>query len=304
MLLLAGVTGGRVAVLAVLLGYGLDAVSEETAFRVLSRLGSAGIGRIVLVAAAFVAVAVAISIVATLLVYWDFTITREGERLTITRGLVEKRRAVVPLGRLQAIRMEENLLRWLLGLASLRAVSAGRPRQAQDEQETSLLLPVGNRRIAVALIGSLLGAPAEELLAGLERPPMRALVPRVLGAVAVGTAFGVLSVAAYGRAGSVAFAAIPIAVALAVVSWRTLGATFDAGIAVVRSGVFVRRTLVMPVGNLQHLSFTVSPQQRPLGLATLRLSIPRAVGRALHLPNAVAARRFAELEKSFRRSLA
>ncbi|MGH2527096.1 MAG: PH domain-containing protein, partial [Actinomycetota bacterium] len=71
-----------------------------------------------------------------------------------------------------------------------------------------------------------------------------------------------------------------------------------------RSGVFVRRTLVMPVGNLQHLSFTVSPHQRPLGLATLRLSIPRAVGRALHLPNAVAARRFAELEKSFRRSLA
>jgi hypothetical protein len=41
-----------------------------------------------------------------------------------------------------------------------------------------------------------------------------------------------------------------------------------------------------------------------MGLATLRLSIPRAVGRALHLPNAVAARRFAELEKSFRRSLA
>ncbi|HYZ14000.1 MAG TPA: PH domain-containing protein [Actinomycetota bacterium] len=304
LLLLAGVTGGRVAVLAVLLGYGLDAVSEETAFRLLSRLGSAGIGRIVLIGAAFVAVAVAISIVATLLVYWDFTITREGERLTITRGLVEKRRAVVPLGRLQAIRMEENLLRWLLGLASLRAVSAGRPRQAQDEQETSLLLPVGNRRIAVALIGSLLGAPAEELLAGLVRPPMRALVPRVLGGVVVGTALGVLSIVAYGRAGSVAFAAIPIAVALAIVSWRTLGTTFDAGIAVVRSGVFVRRTLVMPVGNLQHLSFTVSPQQRPLGLATLRLSIPRAVGRALHLPNAVAARRFSELEKSFRRSVA
>jgi hypothetical protein len=60
----------------------------------------------------------------------------------------------------------------------------------------------------------------------------------------------------------------------------------------------------MPVGNLQHLSLTVSPHQRPLGLATLRLSIPRAVGRALHLPNAVAARRFAELEKSFRRPVA
>jgi uncharacterized membrane protein YdbT with pleckstrin-like domain len=133
---------------------------------------------------------------------------------------------------------------------------------------------------------------------------MRALVPRALGAVAVGTAFGVLSVVAYGRAGSIAFAAVPIAVALAVVSWRTLGATFEAGIAVVRSGVFVRRTLVMPVGNLQHLSFTVSPHQRPLGLATLRLSIPRAVGRALHLPSAVAERRFAELEKSLHRSVA
>jgi len=298
MLLLAGVTGGRVAVLAVLLGYGLDLVSEETAIRVLSRLGGEGIGRIFLIVAVFVAVAVAISIVATLLVYWDFTITRDAERLTITRGLLEKRRAVVPLGRLQAIRMEENLVRWILGLASLRAVSAGRPRQTEDEQETSLLLPVGSRRVAVAMIGSLLGLPAEQLLAALERPPMRAVVPRALGAAVVGTAIGVYAVVIFGRAGAAAFGAVPVAVGLAVVSWRTLGATFEAGVAVVRSGVFVRRTLVMPVANLQHLSLTVSPPQRPLGLATLRLSIPRAVGRALHLPNAVAARRFTELSES------
>ena len=304
MLLLSGVTGGRVAVLAVLLGYGLDLVSEETAVRLLSRLGGAGLGRIVLIVAAFVAVAVVISIVATLFVYWDFTIVREGERLTITRGLLEKRRAVVPLSRLQAIRMEENLVRWVLGLASLRAISAGRPRQAQDEQETSVLLPVGSRRVAVALMGSLLDVPAEQLLSRLERPPARAIVPRVVGAVVVGTAIGVVATVATGRAGAIAFAAVPIALALAVVSWRSLGATFEPRVAVVRSGMFVRRTLVMPVGNLQHLSLTVSPPQRPLGLATLRLSIPRAVGRALHLPNAVAARRFAELSASFRRSAA
>lgn len=300
MLLLAGVTGGRVAILAVLLGYGVDLVSEETAVRLLSRLGGAGIGRIVLIIALFVAVAVVISIVATLLVYWDFTITRDAERLTITRGLLERRRAVVPLGRLQAIRMEENLVRWVLGLASLRAVSAGRPRQAEDEQETSVLLPVGTRRVAVAMIGSLLDVPAEQLLTRLERPPTRAVVPRILGAVAVGTVIGVLAVIAAGRVGAVAFAVVPLALALAVVSWRTLGATFERGTAVVRSGVFVRRTLVMPVGNLQHLSLTVSPPQRPLGLATLRLSIPRAVGRALHLPTEVAALRFAELSASFR----
>ncbi len=298
MLLLAGVTGGRVAVVAVLLGYGQELVSEETASRFFERVEDPG-GLLALlgIVAVFLAVSVVISIVATVLVHWGFTVMREGDRLVITRGLLERRRAIVPLGRLQAIRVDENLVRLAFGLASLTAITAGQARPSQEEQETNLLLPVAHRRQALSVASALLGADVEALVGGVDRPPTRALVPRLLAGAILGVAVAAIGLAVAGRAGWLAVLAVPVCLALAVASWRMLGTSIEPRYAVMRSGVLVRRTLLVPVVNRQHLSVTVSPVQRLLGLATLRVAIPRAVGRAVHLPRDRAAAGFALLSR-------
>jgi putative membrane protein len=285
MLLLAGVTGGRVAVLAVLLGYAQEFLSEDTVLRWFERIRDAGgVVAIVAVVAAFLAISIVISVVATIFVYWDFTVRREGDRLVITRGLFERRRAIVPLARLQAIRLDENLVRMAFGLASLTAINAGHARPSQDDKETSLLLPVASRKQALAVASALLDLDAGGLVGSLRRPPGRALIPRLVVGLALGLVVGVAGFALAGQPGVIAFAAVPVGAALAVGSWRMLGASIDRETYVVRTGVLVRRTLLVPVEKKQHLSLTVSPVQRALSLATLRVAIPRAVGRAVHLP--------------------
>ncbi|MDP8958822.1 MAG: PH domain-containing protein, partial [Actinomycetota bacterium] len=62
--------------------------------------------------------------------------------------------------------------------------------------------------------------------------------------------------------------------------WRALGYWYGGGHVVVRSGLLVRTTTFVPLANVQHLRLTVGPLQRVLGLATLRLAIPRAQPRA------------------------
>ena len=52
-----------------------------------------------------------ISVALTLLNYFDFTVTKEQDRLIITRGLLEKKRITIPLNRVQAIKIIENPLR-------------------------------------------------------------------------------------------------------------------------------------------------------------------------------------------------
>lgn len=66
-----------------------------------------------------------ISVVFTCLNYFNFTVSKEQERLIITRGLIEKKRVTIPLNRVQAIKIVENPFQQLLGLASVAVESAG-----------------------------------------------------------------------------------------------------------------------------------------------------------------------------------
>jgi putative membrane protein len=66
-----------------------------------------------------------ISVGITFLNYYHFTVTKEYDRLIIMRGLIEKKRVTIPLHRVQAIKVVENPLQQLFGLASVAVESAG-----------------------------------------------------------------------------------------------------------------------------------------------------------------------------------
>ena len=66
-----------------------------------------------------------ISVGITFLNYYHFTVTKEHDRLLIMRGLIEKKRVTIPLHRVQAIKIVENPLQQLFGLASVAVESAG-----------------------------------------------------------------------------------------------------------------------------------------------------------------------------------
>lgn len=277
LLALAGITGGRVPVIAAILGVAQEVLSERFIAELIDRLGRAGgAGLFVLLVAivAFLVLSLAISIVATILTYWNFTLQREEDRLTVTRGLLEKRRAVIPLRRLQAIRVDQNLVRLALGLAALKAVSAGVAGKTEEQRETSVLLPIATGAQAATIVADLLGRSAAISSSALERAPTRALVRRVIWGLGLGVVAGLIGVLALGRAGAWGFALIPIGALLGLASWLALGHAIDDGLSVSRSGILVRRTMFVPLGNLQHLALRVSPDQRLLDLGTVRLEVP------------------------------
>jgi putative membrane protein len=297
-LLLAGVTGGRVAVFAVLLGYLQEVLPENVVESVFDRFGEAGLtglGALLFGAAAFLLVSLVISVVATVVVYWAFTITRDGDRLIITRGLLQKRRAVIPIRRVQAVRLEENLVRRAFGLATLTAALAGYAGQQDQQQQSGMLLPIAGRDVALAVAAELLAAPAEVFVGHLHVVPSRALARRLLYAGLAGLAAGIAGVVVFEEAGYWGFLALPVAAALAFLSWRTLGHTVAGRHVVTRSGVLVRRTTFTALQNIQHLVLSASPGQRLFRLATVRLGVSRATPEAVDLDEGDAEGRFESL---------
>jgi putative membrane protein len=82
---------------------------------------------------------------------------------------------------------------------------------------------------------------------------------------------------------------------MAFLSWRALGHAVVGGHVVARSGALVRRTTVAHQANIQHLVLRRSPTQRPFGLASVMLAIPKAATSVIDVDREVAEERFDEL---------
>jgi putative membrane protein len=296
-LLLAGATGGRVAVVAAMAGWVVQILPEGTFVETLDRLAGADrsdLETIVVIAGALLVASVLISLASTILVYWDFTALRRGDRLVITRGLLQTRRSVVPVARIQAIRLEENLIRRAFGLASLRVLTAGYGRGSGDEQQSSMLVPVADRRRCLVLAEAVLGSGGLRSAEVLPAPP-RALVRRLCFAAIVGLGALALAMAFRDGAFAAALPVLPLALGLGFLSWRALGHAIVGRHVLARSGALVRRTTVAHQANIQHLVLSRSPTQRPFGIASLRLAIPKATTSVVDVDREVAEERFAEL---------
>jgi putative membrane protein len=296
-LLLAGVTGGRVGVVAAIAAWAYQIVPEETLFEGLDRLAGADrseLETVALVTGGFLLVSVLISLVTTVVIYWGFVVHRSDDRLVITRGLLQTRRSVIPVARIQAIRIEENLIRRAFGLASLRVLTAGYGRGSGDEQQSSMLVPVANRQRCLALAEAVLGSGSLRSAEVLPAPP-RALVRRLCFASIVGLGALALGMALRGGVFTAALPVLPLALGFGFLSWRALGHVTVGRHVLARSGALVRRTTVADQANIQHLVLSRSPTQRPFGLASVRLAIPKAATSVIDVDREVAEERFDDL---------
>ncbi|HEX2178541.1 MAG TPA: PH domain-containing protein [Actinomycetota bacterium] len=302
-LLVAGLTGGRVAVLAALIGYAEQFVGEDSfdAFNALADRILPGASLVVVIsvlATSVLALSLLLSVALTILVYWDFTVRRQEDRLVITRGLLERRRAQVPLRRVQAISVDENLLRRPFGLASLSLVVAGYTKEGQDSEESSVLLPIARRDKAWQVATEVLGAPPDLAGIRLVRPPARALVLRMIGPAVVGLVAGTTGWLLAGDAGALGFVILPLGWIAAYLSWRFSGSSVVPGYVLIRTGWLVRKTSLVPEPNIQHLRLTRSIFQKAFRVSTVRVNIPGTVRAAADMDGEIAEKWFWDLAGS------
>lgn len=287
--MLAGITGSRAAAALVVLGpisqasdwfpglsdwlfsrFDPEAVTPTTpaAFAAVAVLG----------AVVWLGLAAASSIVTD----YGFTLARAGNDLVVRRGLLERREAVLPLARLQVVRIEESLLRRALGLASIRIQSAGRAG-GSDQTASRLAIPILQRAQINRVLEELLpgAAPVPRLLLPPPAARRRAATRSVLVATLVMAVIALLLwrlstldvVAVPVAVGVVALPVLALAVLLGLAAYRHLGHATREGFLYARVGVAIRVTTAVPVAKAQSGSVRSTPFQRRAGLATLHVDI-------------------------------
>ena len=159
-LILAAVTGPQVGMLVPVLAgvaafYG-DASDAGVRGDALTGLLPGGASGIVLGIAVLALAAMALSVGGAILVFGAFEVWRDGRRLRIRRGLLQRRIATIPLSRIHAVRIVENPVRQALGLATVRIETTA--HAGEDAVEQTLVPLVRRDRVAetvAALVPSL-----------------------------------------------------------------------------------------------------------------------------------------------------
>jgi putative membrane protein len=173
--------------------------------------------------------------------YFDFTVAASPDGLRIRSGLLQTRAQTVPPGRVHAVALVEPFLWRRLGWIRVEVTLAAEQGGDGDAGASSVLLPVGTREEAAAVLEALLpgGFPRSvEWVSAPERARYRAPIQH-----------------------------------------RQLALARVEGAFLARYGWLTRHTAWVPAARVQSVTVEQGPWQRKLGLATVRVdTVPGPVG--------------------------
>lgn len=284
-LLIAGATSGRVGAAAAIVGILVQFGEELVPRRVWERVpwdGLADAAQSIQVVAATVAtlglLAWLISIVATVLTYGGFELRREGDQLLVQHGLLDRRRATIPIRRIQAVRVVETLMRQSFGYAEVRFDLAGVGSEQGGQGVLSPLLP---KRDLVSLLEAAcpdfaVDFPSVDLRTLPSRARRRYIVAASIGwvvavVIAAVIVWRFLDVPAWWA--PLALGLTPVFALIGNLRYRDAGWRVDDGRFLMRWRAIARVTVVTRVRRLQFRELTADPFQRRAGLVTFRTAV-------------------------------
>ncbi|MCX8155700.1 MAG: PH domain-containing protein [Verrucomicrobiae bacterium] len=214
------------------------------------------------------------SVAGSITLFYGFTLSRYGEDLRRSYGLFTRRISSLPRRRIQVLRIDEPWLRRCLGLATLRADTAGSTPQEGEEGKSGhdVLVPVLKRSAIEPLLPAVLPALGDE-----PETPWQRVSPR---AIRRGTLKGAWMVLLLTAAACLAWQSwmglwllglLPFVYWLNVQAYRHLGYRLGEYFFWSRQGWLSRKTWIVPVRNTQAIIVHQTPLDRWHGVASIRL---------------------------------
>lgn len=273
LLVLATTSGGIGVVLsgvAAVISQFSDIIPYEEVFHEVADIVKIGAFLVALMIMFVLIIAWLLSVVITLVNYYDYTVRIEDEKLMITKGLLEKKRITLPLNRIQAIRIVENPLRQIFGFATVVVESAGGNGEKGGDKKIALF-PLIKKQHCVQTLEQLF--PEMNWHPEFIKAPKRArpffyridfiwLVPII----------GASSYFLYPY-GLLAFILIPLIIFLGIWQHRTAGYMIDGKQLTMQYRIFSRITLFMEKKRIQSMESSQTYFQKRKQVMSIKATV-------------------------------
>lgn len=278
LLLLASTSGGVGVVISAVMAFAFqfeEFIPYEQIFAGLETFVASGI--LFISIAVFVAFLLAwlIAVFGTMLKYAHFTVCKVDDDLVITRGLLEKRQFTIPLNRIQAVRVSENLIRQPLGFASAYVESAGGSALDQESAKVIVLPIVKRNRIPELLEPHL---SEYRFRAELIPAPARAYPRYFLKSSLFVIPVIIFALWFVRPAGYYALFLLVISALWSYLKFRDAGWSLDGTMLTFRFRHIVKNTVYMRKNKVQSFSVKESYFQRKKRLATVQATVKSGNG--------------------------
>ncbi|PLR95576.1 hypothetical protein CVD19_14185 [Bacillus sp. T33-2] len=278
LLILASTSGGVGVVISAVFAFIFqfeEIIPYERIFKGLEVFAANGIA--IIGATVFVGFFIAwlIALIGTMLKYADFTVRKLDNDLVITRGFLEKRQFTIPLNRIQAIRISENLIRQPLGLASAYVESAG-GSAASEESAKVIILPVIKKQRIPGMLGPYL--QEYQLEPDFSPAPGRALGRYLLRGSAWVIPVPVVALVFFRPWGYLALLLLAAAAFWAYLQYKDAGWSLDGQQLTLRYRTIIKTTVYMRKNKIQSLSIKESHFQRKKRLASVEATVESGLG--------------------------
>ncbi len=218
-----------------------------------------------------------IALIGTMLKYGNFTVMKTENDLVISQGLLERRKITIPLKRIQAIRISENIVRQTLGLATVYVESAGGSSANQEGSKVTLLPIVKLNQIASIIEPAITDY---HIAASFTPLPKRAMWRYIFRNWYIAVPIVIVSLIFLKTWGLFSIILLCAMTLWAVIKYKTAGWTLTDQQLTLRYRTFIRTTVVMQKNKIQSLEMRESYFQQKRKLGTLEAFVKSGVGGA------------------------
>ena len=273
-------TVGTVAILGGLAVQALEMVDPEEAVEQASSFGMAVL--VAIIALAF-ALSFGLSVSMALARHWRYRLSRTEDQLRAEFGLFTRRRASIPLEKVQLTRADEPLLRRWLGYGTLSVETAGLGSVGDNNQASEASIPMVPRedlgrvsRVAIPVAG------IDAWVDPLEPPHPRSFLRALYGATGRSLVLGASVAVVLAPWGALALLLVPASWFATWLDHRAQGWQVTPSVVLSRRGFWRRRTALLARNKVQSVHLVQGPLMRRHGLGRL---LVRVAGSQVALPD-------------------
>ncbi|MGP4072696.1 PH domain-containing protein [Piscibacillus sp. B03] len=274
-LLLAGATSGSIGVILSLFGVVFSQVENiipEDFYDATTRwFLSQAIETLVIIALVVFIILWGLGILGSLIKYGDFKITRYEDELFITRGLLEKKQMTIPLKRIQAVGVEESIIRQPLGLATIYVVIAGGEIGRTADAHTLLFPIIRKRNIESFLVDILPEYQSQPDV--FNRVPKRALPYYLIRALVIPVVLLVVALIFFQSLWVLGVIILVASAVLGFLRFRDAGYGVQGDFLCVRHRILSKDTVIMQRKRIQVTEMIHHLLHRKQGLISMKFSI-------------------------------
>lgn len=254
-----------------------DFIPYEKVFRGIEQWAVSNLILIALLIFAGLLIAWILALFGTMLKYANFHVTKTEHDLVISQGLLEKRQMTIPLTRIQAIRINENIVRQWLGYGSVSVESAG-GSASNKEGSKVLLLPLVKLQDIEQILGPVL--TDYQFTSSFTSVPKRAMNRYIFRSWIIMVPLVVVSIVFLKVWGLFSLIILALVTFWGVLKYKDAGWSLEEKQLSLRYRSMVRTTVFIKKNKIQSIEMRESYFQRRKDLATLEAFVKVGFGGA------------------------